>query len=63
MFKVSNLPGPTEAATLSARFYTTTAGIFYRKAANSESRKRAILIRPTGHEKPEIARRVPDVGA
>ena len=29
---------------------------------SSESRKRAILIRPTGHEKPEIARHVSDVG-
>ena len=50
-------------ATLSTRFYTTAARVFYRKVASSESRKRAILIRPTGHEKPEIARRVSDVGA
>ena len=48
---------------LSARFYTTTAGGFYRKVASSEPRKRAILIRPTGHEKPETTGRVPDVGA
>jgi hypothetical protein len=48
--------------TLSARFYTTTARVFYRKATGSASHKIAILIRPTGHEKPEIARRVPDVG-
>ena len=45
------------------RFYTTTARIFYRKATGSESHKIAIIIRPTGHEKPEIARRVSDVGA
>ena len=49
-------------ATLSARFYTTTARVFYRKATGSESHKIAILIRPTGHEKPEITRRVTDVG-
>jgi hypothetical protein len=35
MFKISNLPGPSEAAPLSARFYTTTAGIIYRKVASS----------------------------
>ena len=47
---------------LSARFYTTATRVFYRKTTSSESRKRAILIRPTGHEKPEIARHVSDVG-
>ena len=48
---------------LSARFYTTATGIFYSKATSSESRKRAILISSAGHEKPDKARRVPDVGA
>jgi hypothetical protein len=33
MFNVSNLPGSSEAAPLSARFYTTIAGIFYKKVA------------------------------
>jgi hypothetical protein len=48
---------------LSARFYTTTARVFHRKVTNCASRERAILIRSAGHEKPEIARRVSDVGA
>jgi len=57
------LPPPApRVSTLSARFYTTAARVFYRKVASSKSRKRAVLISPTGHEKPEIARRVPDVG-
>jgi hypothetical protein len=62
MFKTSTSSGP-RVATLSARFYTKAAGIFYRKVVSCESRKRAILIRSTGHEKPEITGRVPDVGA
>jgi hypothetical protein len=48
---------------LSARFYTTATKVFQSKATSSESLQIAILSRPTGHEKPEIARRVPDVGA
>jgi hypothetical protein len=48
---------------LSARFYTTATKVFHRKATSSEPREIAILSRPTGHEQPEIARRVPDVGA
>jgi hypothetical protein len=45
-----------------ARFYTTAVGVFHRKVTSSESRETAILVRPTGHEGPEIARRVSDVG-
>src|SRR5215218_1878568 len=45
------------------RFYTTAARVFHSNATSSESRQIAILCRPTGREKPEIARRVSDVGA
>ncbi len=50
-------------ATLSARFYTTRTGIFHSKTTGSEARKLALLIRTSGHEKPEIYGRVSDVGA
>lgn len=46
-----------------ARFYTTAVGVFHRRVTSSESREIAILVRPTGHKEPEIARRVSDLGA
>ena len=46
-----------------ARFYTTAVGVFHRRVTSSESREIALLVRPTGHKEPEIARRVSDVGA
>lgn len=45
-----------------ARFYTTAVGVFHRRVTSSESRGIAILVSPTDHEEPEIARRVSDVG-